>query len=116
MKRKQDLMYSSQNLDETVTYCKYHNPQLLHRNTEALHDDFWSEISRKVGGLYSHQLEGQTGRLLLAYNAWFVIDTYTPQFHEREWAGPYMINFFVRLGRRPLPMRARLALVEINAA
>ena len=98
-------MYEKENLQETIRYCRAHNRILRDLDAEEITRRIWSIVEETVGGLFEEDLVKFGSQMMPVFNAWFVIDR-TPDglqvpLEERGERVSHMINFFVRLGRRP---------------
>lgn len=100
-----DLMYEEENLEETIRYCRARNRLLRDLELAEIEKKFWHGIEMTVGELVTDNLLKSQGRMEPIYNAWFVIDQASEEFQVPMdiWQRPasHMINFFVRMGRRP---------------
>lgn len=102
-----DLMYDENNLDETIAYCKTHNAIFRDRPDAEIFDEVFKRVAQKTSGLATANLDEHAGIMDSALNAFFVVDSYDSRLKvpievgvER---GTHVVNFFVRLGRKPVP-------------
>lgn len=106
-KRIGDLMYEEKNLQETIAYCKAHNSVIHDADDKALTDEFFKRVARRTGGFTSIELAPHVGSMDTAFNAFFVIDPFDKQrasvpMEQGAEPGTHVINFFVRMGRKPV--------------
>jgi len=104
--RKDDLMYDKNNLKETIRYCRTHNGVLQARDELEVEEKFWKQVLKITGGMQTENLLPREGMIEPIYNAWLIIDA-APKGHylienDDSKGCSHMINFFVRLGRKPV--------------
>ena len=102
-----DLMYQKENLEETIRYCKAHNAIIQNTSENELVHEFLKRVEENSGGLTSDDLNNNLATMNVAFNSFYIIDPYFPKLQtlpleEGEKLGTHVINFFVRLGRKPV--------------
>lgn len=102
-----DLMYQKKNLEETVQFCKARNTIISGTSEDELVKEFLQEVEKKSGGLATSDLDKHVGTMNVAFNSFYVIDPFFPNQQTLPMEpgvepGTHVINFFVRLGRKPL--------------
>lgn len=103
--QKEDLMFDENNLNETIRYCRTHNAILREDTDSEIEEKFWARVfEATAGGLKTSNLLSLEGKMEPIYNAWFIIDPAPRGYYPIEGdlsPGSHVINFFVRLGRKP---------------
>lgn len=102
-----DLMYENENLEETVQFCKVRNAIIFDTPDDKLVNKFLQQVEENSGGLTSSDLDKHVGTMRVAYNSYYVIDPFIPNqltlpMEPGIEPGTHVINFFVRMGRKPL--------------
>jgi hypothetical protein len=101
---KEDLMYDIVNIAETIRYCKAHNIILRDKSDTEVFEEFFVRVSNTTKGFREANLAPFEGEMNHLFNAFYVIDRLGEGHFPTENGKPpgsHLVNFFVRLGRRP---------------
>lgn len=99
-----DLMYEQENLINTVRHCKLYNSMIRDIPEQQLVEMFLERVKALASGFESDHLVQHVGSMHPAFNSFFVIDPAAPGNYPTQpgvEAGSHVVNFFVRLGRKP---------------